>query len=365
VPGMAATVAPPRKVDSGELPLPLAAALIALVAAAVAATVDLVMLAMVMVGSGRQGVSVGAHPAPAALAGAGFACADTAVVLVLWRRGRLHPLALVCVWLLALLVAAPDAGAAGAAGAVLGGALAIGFGSRPGRGRASWRVLACLAAGACACSAAAAAIAPGRLVHRPPPAVGPAFSAPAADLAPAPAATPSPVATPSAARHATPTPPVPTPAPTPTPSSPSATPAPTSPAATPAPDDPGAAVAPAAPSASAAAAGLVRDYYTALDAHRFAQAWRQLAPAVQQRFGGFAAWRAGFRTTLSSRPQEIRVTEAAGAMVVQLTLVATDRTRCGPATRRFAVRWQLAAAGTGWRATSLTATALDKTASCG
>jgi hypothetical protein len=108
-------------------------------------------------------------------------------------------------------------------------------------------------------------------------------------------------------------------------------------------------------------AQIVRAYYAALDAHQFARAWARLTPAVRARFGGFAAWRAGYGTTLGHTVVAIE-TEANG--VVQVTLTATDRTPCGgTTTRQFAVIWRLDAG----RATALSATKLagqDPVAAC-
>jgi hypothetical protein len=112
--------------------------------------------------------------------------------------------------------------------------------------------------------------------------------------------------------------------------------------------------APVAPPASRPHTGprqIVRAYYAALDAHRFARAWARLSPAVQARFGGFAHWRQGYATTLAHRTEDITVDRN----VVRLTLVATDRTPCGGTTvQRFAVTWRLARG----HATALSATRL-------
>ena len=108
------------------------------------------------------------------------------------------------------------------------------------------------------------------------------------------------------------------------------------------PDPPATARAP-----GAAPATLVRRYYRALDRRAFPAAWRLLSPAVRARFGGFEHWRAGFATTLSSRPAAIRVHGAA----VELQLVARDRAACGVLVQRFAVRWELRRS----RATAVTA----------
>jgi hypothetical protein len=103
-------------------------------------------------------------------------------------------------------------------------------------------------------------------------------------------------------------------------------------------------------------AAVVTAYYAALDGRRFRAAWRALRPAVQSSFGGFASWRAGFATTLSSRPSEIRVARSGSRAVVTLVLAATDRSPHGLVRRSFDVRWELSASGQGWAGDTLTAT---------
>jgi hypothetical protein len=108
----------------------------------------------------------------------------------------------------------------------------------------------------------------------------------------------------------------------------------------------------AAPTAEAA----VARYYEALDDRRFAAAWEALSPAVRTAFGGFEGWSAGFASTLSSRPSELRVTRAPGsATTVEHVLTATDRTSCGEVEKRFAVTWRLLEVDGAWLAESLTA----------
>ena len=98
---------------------------------------------------------------------------------------------------------------------------------------------------------------------------------------------------------------------------------------------------------------FVRDYYAALHARRFAAAWKLLGPRRSGRFGGFEAWRSGFKYTVASSPGSLRVTAAAGAATVGLTLRAGDRDACGKTVeRRFAVSWRLARTEAGWRATA-------------
>jgi hypothetical protein len=96
---------------------------------------------------------------------------------------------------------------------------------------------------------------------------------------------------------------------------------------------------PGRPAPAVAAGTLVRSYYAAIDAGEFAAAWKRLSPAVQARFGGFAAWRAGYDTTLDQRVEAVEVDGAQ----IRYTLVARDRTPCGTAVeQRFAVAWTMA-----------------------
>jgi hypothetical protein len=105
----------------------------------------------------------------------------------------------------------------------------------------------------------------------------------------------------------------------------------------------------------------VRSYYAALDAHDFATAWAMLSPGVHAAFGGFETWRDGYESTLGHRVEDVTV---APGGVVDLVLVATDRTPCGGRTeQRFAVTWRLA----GGQAASLGAVKLagvDPAAAC-
>jgi hypothetical protein len=117
---------------------------------------------------------------------------------------------------------------------------------------------------------------------------------------------------------------------------------------------------PLAPAAGTADA-TVQTFYTDLDARRFKSAWRLLSPAVQQRFGGFTAWKRGYGNTVSSRPVGLRLKDGGdGTASLRHTLVAVDRTPCGKQVeQRFAVTWQLAAGPDGWQAADLSAVKLS------
>ena len=107
--------------------------------------------------------------------------------------------------------------------------------------------------------------------------------------------------------------------------------------------------------AAAGPAATVRAYYRALDARRFDAAWRTLSPGVRASFGGMDAWRAGFATTRTSRPDGLQVAAAGDRATVQHALTATDATACGIAVRRFALTWTLVREPRGaWRATAVT-----------
>ena len=111
---------------------------------------------------------------------------------------------------------------------------------------------------------------------------------------------------------------------------------------------------------------FVRRFYAAIDAGRFEKAWGRLGPVVQARSANFAAWRAGYATTLSNRVEDLRV-EPGGA--VRHVLVAVDRTPCGGTTeRRFEVLWFLHRDGRTFTATDLDAVQLagvDPALACG
>jgi hypothetical protein len=100
---------------------------------------------------------------------------------------------------------------------------------------------------------------------------------------------------------------------------------------------------------------VITRYYLDLDRRRFAEAWRILSPAVRAGFGTFESWRAGYATTLRSRPRALRITGHDGGATAVLVLEAADRAPCGTLRRSFDVRWELRRAGRGWRAERLSA----------
>jgi hypothetical protein len=290
-------VAEPRAI---ELPTALLLATAA-VACAVAAACAFLLVARVVV-EGHGAVALHEEAWAAWCGAAASACATVAALIALTRAAPLRPLALLGCGALAFgwpLTGAPPA-------AALIATLATGFVVRWGAGgaarRADARATAALAALAFALLAAAFGGAPAAdearadpAPDRPPARAGEAPSVPAGEA-------------PNASSDA---PPV---------------------------GDQAGADSPAA---------VVRAYYRALDRREFAAAWRILSPAVRDAFGGFERWRAGFASTLSSRPRDLR----ASSNSVELELVARDRAACGVLVQRFAVRWELDDA----RATAITA----------
>ena len=101
---------------------------------------------------------------------------------------------------------------------------------------------------------------------------------------------------------------------------------------------------------------VIRTYYAALDGLRFHDAWDMLSPAVRTALGDFAAWRAGYATTISSHPERIAVELDGQVAAVSHDLAATDRSDCAVVHRRFRVIWRLVVEGGKWRPVALTAT---------
>lgn len=102
----------------------------------------------------------------------------------------------------------------------------------------------------------------------------------------------------------------------------------------------------------------VRSYYRALDRRDFAAAWQQLSPPLQQRFGRFEAWRAGFAKTISQTPTQL-ASDAVDAdhASVTIRLRSRDRGACGAATiQRFKGSWSLMRTNGRWRARTVSAT---------
>jgi hypothetical protein len=279
--------------------------LAALAALATAWTLSLLVASAVLVFSGRHGFDLGRGRAFPALVG--FAAVYCGVLAVLLRsRGGLHPLATAAVTVVVVAVCLPGPNvAAGAAGLIAVAALAT-WGTGP-PGLSLTAALSLGGAGAAVLAVALAAV-----VDAPRPRAL-AQAPPRADAAPART--------------------IPAPSPTPAPTVPLAT-------------------KPAVESPIA----VVRAYYRALDQHDFAAAWARLSPAVRTAFGGYAAWRAGYATTLSSRPSEITVT-ARGSDTIALRhrLDALDRGPAGPRRASFVVDWRLTRTESGWVATGLSA----------
>ena len=105
---------------------------------------------------------------------------------------------------------------------------------------------------------------------------------------------------------------------------------------------------------------FIRAYYRALDEKRFDEAWNSLSPAVRKRFGGFGGWKAGYGTTLYSKPRTFTVTAAESGATVKHLLIARDTNCTGE--RRFSVTWTLRRVSEQWSVIGLTAAAVGANA---
>jgi hypothetical protein len=110
----------------------------------------------------------------------------------------------------------------------------------------------------------------------------------------------------------------------------------------------------------AAAATVVREFYAAVDAKRFSDAWPRLSSAIQQKLGGLDTWQAGYTHTRSTKVDSAvgTATDATHA-TVDVRLHSRDVDSCGRSvTQRFAGTWTLRRFSGRWQASNL---AIDKT----
>jgi hypothetical protein len=381
--------------------------LLAVLAQAAAACLALCVAAGRLLGSGHDGLSLERGSTGPLFLAAGFGFATAAALIGFhagFNRGRLRHTTIVIA--LTLAAAWPISGFA--LPAALIATLAIGLAAAYDRFRAPTRAAPPIPAGALLAIVATGLMVSGlagahtRDLHpRPTPTATPGsgeplLGGPAADGTPSatpragiagggpaiPSVTPhakTPAPSPTAAaptpdtKTVAPNPDAKTASPTPAPEAPAPTPTPAASAPTPHHGSPAPAgteaPAPAPPAAGPATPAtdptdVVAAYYRALDARRFDQAWDSLSPAVQKAFGGFAHWKAGFATTLESRPEQIVAHSLAGGGVsIVHVLVARDTSACGNVQQRFNVTWRLApTAGGGWSAASLHAAPLGRPA---
>lgn len=96
----------------------------------------------------------------------------------------------------------------------------------------------------------------------------------------------------------------------------------------------------------------VRVYYRAIDGSDFSAAWGRLTPEVRSAFGGYAKWRSGFDTSVSTRVTSAVASDATSASAeVAVGLKSVDVDACGSrVTQRFGGVWQLERSGGRWRA---------------
>lgn len=98
----------------------------------------------------------------------------------------------------------------------------------------------------------------------------------------------------------------------------------------------------------------MRRYYRAVDQGAYSEAWALLAPTLQAELGGYAAWRDGYETTVSTRAHGIRALRASSSSaVVALSIDATDIDECGATIHQtFSGTWSLTAEANRLRATA-------------
>jgi hypothetical protein len=100
-----------------------------------------------------------------------------------------------------------------------------------------------------------------------------------------------------------------------------------------------------------AAIAFVRDYYAALDARRYADAWADLPPTLRRAFGGFAHWKDGYAQTVTSTPTDFATRTDGDALIVSLRLAAHEKNCNG--VQNFRVKWTLQRVSGTWRVAGL------------
>ena len=104
-----------------------------------------------------------------------------------------------------------------------------------------------------------------------------------------------------------------------------------------------------------AAAAVVREFYAAVDAKRFSDAWGRFGPAIQQQLGGLATWQAGYAHTRSTRVDSVSGTASDPThATVEVRLHSVDEDACTRSvTQRFAGTWTLRRVAGRWQASKL------------
>jgi hypothetical protein len=104
---------------------------------------------------------------------------------------------------------------------------------------------------------------------------------------------------------------------------------------------------------TAAAEDLIRHFYRLLNSGQYERAWTFLPAAVRAEAGAFQHWKAGYRTTLSSNPQNL-VVESSGAggrtIVIGLELhaIAVDACSGDRVPLLYTGRWIMRVSDGGW-----------------
>ena len=104
-----------------------------------------------------------------------------------------------------------------------------------------------------------------------------------------------------------------------------------------------------------AAAAVVREFYSAIDAKRFSDAWGRFAPAIRKQLGGLATWQAGYTHTRSTRVDSVSGTASDPThATVAVRLHSVDQDACRRSvTQRFAGTWTLRRVAGRWQASQL------------
>jgi hypothetical protein len=96
------------------------------------------------------------------------------------------------------------------------------------------------------------------------------------------------------------------------------------------------------PTLAEQAEAVVERYYAAVDSSLYEEAWKLLAPPLQAEQGGFAAWKAGYSTTLETKAVGVQSVSAnPETATVELEIRAVDSDACGTVDQTFTGTWTL------------------------
>jgi hypothetical protein len=90
-------------------------------------------------------------------------------------------------------------------------------------------------------------------------------------------------------------------------------------------------------------------YYRSLDQRAFPAAWRCLSTATRRQFGGFEAWKSGYRHTAWTRLGAAVTTDQAAGLATIRVRVRSCTQRRSAAVQRFRGAWEALDGFAGWR----------------